>query len=58
MSKVAPKPSAATWIVGTALFVFFVGVFMFAPATLDESRQRMLAIASAMMAGIFGFLFT
>jgi hypothetical protein len=49
--------SAGTWAVGSALFVFFVLVFVFAPPTLPDYKQRMLAFASAMLAGVFSFLF-
>jgi hypothetical protein len=50
--------SLASWIFGSLLFVFFVGVFIFAPRNLDPNRQRMLAFASALLAGLFAFFLT
>jgi hypothetical protein len=52
------RPSIETWVVGVALFIFFVCVFVFGPESLPEFKQRMLAFASAFLAGIFAFLFT
>jgi hypothetical protein len=49
-------PSFATWVVGTILFIFFVCVFVFAPETLPEFKQRMLGLTAAFLAGIFAFL--
>jgi hypothetical protein len=48
----------ATWIFGSVLLVFFLGVFLFAPSELPEFKQRMLAVSSALLAGLFGFFFT
>ncbi len=47
-----------TWVFGSLFFLFFVGVFVFAPETLPEFKQRMLAIASALLAGLFGYFLT
>jgi Leucine-rich repeat (LRR) protein len=48
----------ATWVFGSILFTFFLGVFLFAPKELPEFKQRMLAFSSALLAGFFGFFFT
>ena len=48
----------ATWVFGFLLFVFFVCVFAFAPQELPEFKQRMLAVASALLSGLFGFFLT
>src|SRR3972149_5911926 len=48
----------ASWVFGGLLFLFFVGVFVFAPATLPEFKQRMLAIACALLSGLFAFFLT
>lgn len=48
----------ATWVFGSILLTFFLGVFLFAPKELPEFKQRMLAFSSALIAGLFGFFFT
>ena len=48
----------ATWIFGSLLLVFFVCVFVFCPAELPEFKQRMLAISSALLSGIFAYFMT
>lgn len=47
-----------SYIFGSLLFIFFVGVFVFSPETLPEFKQRMLAISSALLAGIFTVFMT
>jgi len=47
-----------TWVFGSLLLAFFVGVFIFAPQTLPEFKHRMLAIACALLAGVFAFFLT
>jgi tetratricopeptide (TPR) repeat protein len=47
-----------TWVFGSLFFLCFVGVFVFAPETLPEFKQRMLAIFTALLAGIFGYFLT
>ena len=42
-----------SYVFGSLLFAFFVGVFVFAPDKLPEFKQRMLAVSSALLAGIF-----
>jgi SEFIR domain-containing protein len=48
----------ASWIFGSLLLVFFVYAYLFSPPTLPEYKQRMLAFASALIAGLFGFFLT
>lgn len=48
----------ASWIFGSLLLLFFVGVFIFAPKSLVEYKQRMLAFFAALLAGLFTFFFT
>ncbi|MDA2937606.1 carboxypeptidase-like regulatory domain-containing protein [Acidobacteria bacterium AH-259-A15] len=50
--------SPASWIFGSLLLLFFVAVFTFAPDTLPTYKQRMLAIASALLAGLLAFFLT
>lgn len=45
----------ASWIFGSLLLAFFIYVFQFAPDELPETKQRILAILSALLAGLFGF---
>src|SRR5262249_2456783 len=47
-----------SWIFGSLLMLFFVCVFAFAPPTLPQFRQRILALLSATLAGVFGYFFT
>lgn len=51
----AQHRALGTWVFGGLFFLFFVGVFIFAPEALPEFKQRMLAIASALLAGLFGY---
>jgi hypothetical protein len=48
----------ATWIFGSLLFVFLVGVFVFAPPTLPEFKHRLLAFCAALLAGFFAYFLT
>ena len=48
----------ATWTFGSALFVFYICVFIFAPHALPQFKQRMLAVFSALLAGLFGGFLT
>lgn len=48
----------ATWVFACLLLIFFVCVFIFAPEKLPVFKQRMLAISSALLAGLFAFFFT
>lgn len=48
----------ATCIFGFILLTFFIAVFVYAPDELPEYKQRMLAIASALLAGLFAFFLT
>jgi hypothetical protein len=47
--------SMATWVFGALLLIFFFWVFAFAPGTLPEFRLRILAVFSALLAGLFGY---
>jgi DNA-binding beta-propeller fold protein YncE len=48
----------ASWIFGSLLLLFFVGVFLFAPPELPAFKQRMLGVSCALLAGIFAFFMT
>jgi len=50
--------SRATWVFGAVLLLFTVWVFVFAPDTLPEYKQRMLGIFHALLAGLFAFFLT
>lgn len=50
--------SLATWIFGSLLFIFFIAVFVFAPASLPEFKHRLLALLSALLAAFFGYFLT
>jgi hypothetical protein len=47
-----------SWIFGSLLLVFFILVFSFGPESLPEYKTRMLALMSALIAGLFGFFLT
>jgi len=49
---------SGSWIFGTLLLIFFICVFSFGPDTLPEYKTRMLALISALIAGLFGFFLT
>jgi len=52
-----PSPirlSLPSWIFGSVLLVFVLGVFIFAPNELPEFKQRLLAFTCALLAGLFG----
>jgi predicted secreted protein len=48
----------ASWIFGSLLLIFFLYAYLFSPDTLPEYKQRMLAFAAALIAGLFGFFLT
>ncbi|MFL6260537.1 MAG: carboxypeptidase-like regulatory domain-containing protein [Thermoanaerobaculia bacterium] len=65
----APKPargpltqtrsrSLATWIFGGLFIAFLLAVFAFAPPVLPAFKQRILAVVSALLAGLFAYFFT
>lgn len=54
----AQHRSWGTWFFGTFLFIFFVGVFVFAPDKLPDFKQRMLAISCALLSGLLGYFLT
>jgi len=48
----------ASWIFGYLLLIFLLYAYLFSPDTLPEYKQRMLAFACALIAGLFGFFLT
>lgn len=48
----------ASWVFGSLLLVFFVWVFAAGPEKLPDFKQRMLAVACALLAGLFSFFMT
>lgn len=44
-----------TYIFGSILLVFFIYIFLFSPDTLSFYKQRMMAFASSLLAGLFTF---
>lgn len=44
-----------TYIFGSILLVFFIYIFLFSPDTLPFYKQRMMAFASSLLAGLFTF---
>ena len=48
----------ASWIFGSILLAFILGVFIFAPSTLPPFKQRLLGVLCALLAGFFTFFFT
>ena len=50
--------SLGTWVFGSLLFVFIVGVFILAPQTLPEFKHRLLAICAALLSGFFAYFLT
>jgi len=54
----AQSRSLATWIFGGVFVAFLFAVFAFAPPALPVFKQRILAIASALLAGLFIFFLT
>jgi hypothetical protein len=57
-SESAQNKTLATWIFGGLLLFFILGVFVFAPERLPEYKQRILALTSAILAGLFGYFLT
>jgi hypothetical protein len=50
--------SAANWVFGLLLLAFVLWVFVFAPETLPEYKQRLLGVILAVMAGLLTFFLT
>src|SRR5580704_19227949 len=48
----------ASWLFGTGLTIFLIGVFVFAPPSLPEFKQQILAFICASLAGFFALFFT
>lgn len=53
-----PNGSKASWVFGLLFFAFFVYVVIYVPATLPEFKQRILAIFSALLSGLFVYFLT
>lgn len=54
----AQSRSRATWIFGSLFVAFLFAVFAFAPPFLPVFKQRILAIVSALLAGLFVYFLT
>jgi hypothetical protein len=54
----ARSRSLATWIFGSLFVAFLLAVFAFAPPALPAFKQRILAVVSALLAGLFVYFFT
>jgi hypothetical protein len=54
----ARSKTLATCIFGGLLLLFVLAVFAFAPERLPEYKQRILALSSALLAGLFGYFLT
>jgi hypothetical protein len=54
----AQSRSLATWIFGSLFVAFLFGVFAFAPPFLPVFKQRILAVVSALLAGLFVYFLT
>ncbi len=54
----AQSRSLATWIFGSLFVAFLLAVFAFAPSTLPVFKQRILAVVSALLAGLFAYFLT
>ncbi len=50
--------SVVPWVSGSVLLVFVIVVFFFAPNALPEFKRRILAVLSALLAGLFAFFLT
>ncbi len=51
----AEHQSLGTWVFGGLLLLFLFGVFAFAPTTLPDYKHRILAVLTALFAGLFGW---
>jgi len=50
--------SSASWVFGLLLLIFLIWVFVFAPDTLPDYKQRMLGVFLALLGGLFAFFLT
>ncbi len=57
-NRESPHHTRAVWILGLLNLAFFVCVFIFAPERLPEYKQRMVAIISALLAGLLAYFLT
>ena len=49
------QQALGTWIFGGLLLAFLFAVFAFAPSELPEFKHRILALCTALLAGLFGW---
>jgi len=58
----AEKPSihqvVASWVFGSLLFVFLLGVFAIGPKEMSAPQQKLLALFCSLLAGFFTFFLT
>jgi hypothetical protein len=47
-----------SWIFGSLLLVFILGVFIFVRETLPRFKHQLLAFICALLAGLFAYFFT
>jgi hypothetical protein len=53
-----PHQVLASWIFGGLFSAFIIGVFIWAPPSLPEFKQQILAVICALLAGLFGVFLT
>jgi hypothetical protein len=53
--KKSQAQQLAAWVFGSASFLFLVAVFWLAPEAIDPTRQRILGVICAVLAGLFGY---
>ena len=54
----AQSRSRATWTFGALFILFLVGFFILSPSSLPLFKQRIVAVISALLAGLFAYFFT
>lgn len=56
--KMNRQRTVGIWVFGSVLLLLSVSAFIYAPDQLPEYKQRLLAIASALVSGLVGFFLT
>lgn len=56
--KAAPDQRLGSWIFGSLLLAFYLGVFVFGPSVLADYKYRMLGVISALLGGLFAYFLT
>lgn len=56
--KATPDQRWGSWIFGSLLLAFYLGVFLFGPSVLADYKYRMLGIISALLGGFFAYFLT